>query len=565
MSKIRKPLPIILVALALLSSAAFAGPITIDPTNPHYWNVNGQTIALVGVSGDYLCHVSCITSPGTVCDLQTRTNQTTVNTQDFLCRYESYPAYIADLKTRGLNKMRLYIGLNHSPGWQRASPLNVPYDYEEAFPWNGAQWDMSTWSTPFFNRVRAVLTEAQNNGVYVEVTLFDPWDGDFQFSPWNPNNNVQATGWSNRSYFASFQPGEVCPPVQNYGIADPDPRRKQIALLQRAVFRLNDFNNIYWEIANEPDLANPPNGVSPAAATAWHDCMVRQLYSYEAGQPNGHHAIAVHYHAKASIDSLTNGSFPLSSPNVAVVNSHYASVSNGTPDPYGANPMIRDYNGGTFGQLGRVFGFNEGRISPDLSQSPDRSDWSARAEAWEFMLNGGGTFDHLGYDWKSSSTAHNVRTRLGYLNTFLKSLSLQNMNRKLNNPQLPVSQQLPAFILGGLPAYGTTSQFNGNTYWGAMQWDNNQFVLYVHHSTLSSESVKRYVPTSSGTFHHTLQLQLGAQQPAQFVAEWINPATNTVLNPPGVCINWNGVSYTLPQSPDYSFDVALRIKRMACS
>src|SRR6185295_12954636 len=179
----------------------------------------------------------------------------------------------------------------------------------------------------------------------------------------------------------------------------PDPRRKQIALLQRAAFRLNDFNNFYWEIANEPELANPPNGVSSAAATAWHDCMVQQLYNYEASQPNGHHVIGVNYHAKTSIDSLTNGSYPLSSPNIVVVNSHYAVVANGTADPYGGNLMIRDYNNGAFGQLDRVFGFNEGRFTPDLSQNPDRSGWSARAEAWEFMLNGGGTFDHLGYDW----------------------------------------------------------------------------------------------------------------------------------------------------------------------
>jgi len=547
--KSRKIFTFAFSALLLSCSVAFAGPITIDPVNHHYFNNNGQTVALVGASGDYLCHVSCITAPGTTCDTTVRSNQTTVLTSDYLCRYESYVPYIADLKARGLNKMRLYIGLNHSPGWQKNG---TPYDYEEAFPWNGAKWDLGAWSTPFFNRVRAVLTEAQNNGIFVEVTLFDPWDGNFQFSPWNPANNVQGTGWSNRLYFASFQTGEVCPPVQGYSITDPDPRRKQIALLQRAAFRLNDFNNFYWEIANEPELANPPNGVSSAAATAWHDCMVQQLYNYEASQPNGHHVIGVNYHAKTSIDSLTNGSYPLSSPNIVVVNSHYAVVANGTADPYGGNLMIRDYNNGAFGQLDRVFGFNEGRFTPDLSQNPDRSGWSARAEAWEFMLNGGGTFDHLGYDWKTNTVAHNVRNYLGHLNTFLQGMSLQNMSRKLNG------SQLPAFIVSGLPTYGTPSTFNGNTYWGAMQWDNNQFVLYIHHSTLSTESYKRYVPTSSGTFHHTLQLQLGPQT-GNFLAEWINPSTNATLS--SVPFTWNGVSYTLPQSPDYNFDIALRIKR----
>jgi len=548
MSIQRKTFSLFITAVLLALSTAAAVPITIDPLNPHYFNYNGQTIALVGASGDYLCHVSCATAPGTTCDMTTRSNGTTVVTSDFLCRFESYVPYIADLKTRGGNTMRLYISLNHSPGWQKNG---TPYDFEEAFPWNGTKWDLgSVWSTTFFNRVRAVLTEAQNNGVIVEVTLFDPWDGDYQFSPWNPPNNVQGTGWTNRAYYSSFQPGETCPAIQSYAITDPDPRHKQIALLQRTAFRLNDFNNFYWEIANEPELSNPPSGVSSAAATAWHDCMVQQLQSYEATQPNGNHLIGVNYHAKTSIDSLTNGSFPLSSPYVAVVNSHYAVVANGTADPYGGVLMIRDYNNGVYGQLGRIFGFNEGRFTPDLSQSPDRSGWSARAEAWEFMLNGGGAFDHLGYDWKNNTVAHNVRTYLGKLNTFLQSVSLQNMSRK-------VTGSLPSFIVSGLPAYGTTSSF-GNTYWGAMQWDKNQFVLYIHHSTLSTDSFKRYVPTASGTFHHTLQLQLGTQT-GNFLAEWIDPPTGTVLS--SVPFAWNGVSYTLPQSPDYNFDIALRIKR----
>jgi len=549
MSKGRSVLSVASLAWLLSWGAAHATPITLD-ANPHYFNYNGQTIALVGASGDYLCHVSCITSPGTACDMTTRSNGTMVVTSDFLCRYESYVAYIADLKARGLNKMRLYISLNHSPGWQKNG---TPYDYEEPFPWNGSKWDLTTWSSPFFNRVRAVLTEAQNQGIFVEVTLFDPWDGDFSHSPWNPVNNVQNTGWTSRPFYISFQSGETCPAIQNYDITDPDPRHKQIAMLQRAVFRLNDFNNFYWEIANEPELSAPPSGVTSAAATAWHDCMVRQLYSYEASQPNGHHLIGVNYHAKTSIDSLTNGSYPLSSPNVVVVNSHYAVVSD-TPPSYGAELMIRDYNGGQFGQLGRVFGFNEGRFTPFLSQSPDRSGWSARAEAWEFMLNGGGTFDHLGYDWKTNTVAHNTRTYLGYLNTFLKGVSLTHMSREL-------SGALPAFIVSGLPTYGTTSTFNGNTYWGAMQWDGNQFVLYVHHSTISTDDPRfqRYLPTSSGTFHHTLGLQLGPTT-GTFVATWIDPATNATLGTP-VTIPWNGTSYTLPQSPDYFFDIALVIKR----
>jgi hypothetical protein len=563
---------IVLMLSLSWGAAAHAGPITVDPLNPHYFTYNGQTIALVGVSGEYLCHVTCITSPGaTTCDQLTRNSDgSTVLASDYFCRYESYSDYINDLAAHGLNTMRLYISLNHSPGWQ--DNKGKPYDYEEPFPANGSQWDLSSWSAAFFNRVRAVLALAQSKGIIVEVTLFDPWDPGFAHSPWNPPNNLQQTGWSDPQYYASFQSGETCPAIQSYSITDSLPRHKQIAVLQRAAFRLNDFNNFYWEIANEPELANPPNGVSSAAATAWHDCMVRQLYSFEATQPNGHHLIGVEYHAKSSIDSLINGTFPLSSPNVALVNSHYVKVANGTPDPYGAVLMIRDYNGGANGQLGRIFGFNEGRITPSLSKNPpppippDLTAVSARAEAWEFMFSGGGAFDHLGYDWKYSSVAHDVRNYLGNLNAVLRGLGPDLVNMTRDGWCGPKS----SCWIRNLQGYGSpeascgSPAWQGSTYWAAMHSPSN-YLLYQHHSQYSTEQYIRYRPPAAGCSYResdspTHLLQFRPVQSGSYKAKWIDPATGIVSSCTPLGSLTAGVDYALPPSQFYSYDVALWVQ-----
>ena len=92
-------LTLALATVFSLASAArvSAAPLTLD-TNPQYFNYNGQTIALVGYSGEYLPHV----------------RQPLQN--DNYCTYDSYQACIDDLTSRGINKIRMWLGVNHSPG-----------------------------------------------------------------------------------------------------------------------------------------------------------------------------------------------------------------------------------------------------------------------------------------------------------------------------------------------------------------------------------------------------------------------------------------------------------------
>jgi len=550
------------VAIAAVGAIeANASPITVD-ANPHYFFYNGQTIALVGASAEYLCHVSCATSPDPVCEL---TGTTPLS--DYFCRYESYSAYFADLHAKHLNKVRMWIGLNHSPGWQRTANPSIhsyakPYDFEQAFTWDGnvSKWDLNAMSSTFWSRVHDVVNAARIQGIIVEITLFDAFSGDFGFSPWNPPRNKQSVpgftpeGFPAEQYMSSFDNHtyDVDPGDQSVRHVQTDLMVPLSSIMGKAASQLNDLDNFYWEIANEPDQ----NGViSGSDAQYWHDFIAGQLYTYESGLPNGHHLIALNLHSKTAIDSIKNNSstYPNLGTHVNIVNSHYVSVSNSTPDHYGAILLVRDYNNGSQGQLNRIFGFNEGRITPDVGHpSNPNPDLSTRAEAWEFMLSGGGSFDHLGYDWKNNALSINTRTYLGKLADFLQPLTLRNMSRQLS------ASQLPAFVNSGLSTYST-----GNTYWGAMQTtDQKQFVLYIHHSTISSDGSARYIPvvTNPPTYNNTLFLQqLGSS--GSFKAEWIEPSTGAVK---GTAQNfsWSGTgTFMLNTSPNYSYDIALRLTR----
>src|SRR5258706_5310561 len=156
-----------LLILMLSALAPARAQVTTD-SNPHYLDYNGPTIVLIGMSSEYLPHV---TRPGQ---------------QGSLCTWESYLTCLNDLQAKGLNKMQLWVSLNSSIGLQDCNTTNtlnpnstvaVPYNYEQPFFWNGAKWRLDRYEPNFWSRLNQVITDAGTRGIVVEVTLFDPWDG----------------------------------------------------------------------------------------------------------------------------------------------------------------------------------------------------------------------------------------------------------------------------------------------------------------------------------------------------------------------------------------------------
>jgi hypothetical protein len=150
------------MAFSLLSaSSALAAPITND-TNLQYFNYNGRTMALVGTSASYLCHV---TQP---------------DREDSYCTWENHVSFLNDLQGKGLNKIRLWLALNHSPG---SRPIDspgtptrndlTPYTYEQPFQWDAVNkfWNLDVWEQGFFNRVAQVVSDAQSRGISIRFRL----------------------------------------------------------------------------------------------------------------------------------------------------------------------------------------------------------------------------------------------------------------------------------------------------------------------------------------------------------------------------------------------------------
>lgn len=195
---------------------------------------------------------------------------------------------------------------------------------------------------------------------------------------------------------------------------------------------------------------------------------------------------------------------------------------------------------------------------------------SARAEAWEFMLDLGGAFDHFGYYWNSDFGV-TIRQQLGALRTFLAALPLRQM---VTSPD-PPNRNGPAWVSIGPSPYANLSR-NPSKYWAALQPTSTAtslaYVLYIHHSisrkNLTGSSFLAFggyqpIYNTSPTnpkYSENLTLCLTPQS-QHYSVQWIDPRTGgplgSAMKMPG-----NSCGTTTGMSPPYAYDIALKISQV---
>ena len=349
------------LACLLIASIGAAEPVRLHPDNPRYFLFRGAPTVLMG-SGE---HYGAVINPAF--DLV---------------------RYFQTLQRDRLNLTRLFVGtylekagdfgiayntLAPEPGtallpWARAS--------EPGFVLGGNRFDLNRWDERYFARLRAALALADRAGVVVEVTLFSDYYGN-RYSPLFAEADVNGVG-------------DVAP-VEMNTLANAGALRYQEALVRRIVRELNAFDNVIYELQNEPwasggrtvrqvneyleqaPLTEPhawKNRVEVAsdASLAWQRQVAAWITDEEGRLPKRHlisQNYANFYHALADVD-----------PAVSVVNFHYAL------------PKAVRLNAG----LDRVVSFNETGFS-------GAADVTYRRQAWHFLLAGGGAFNHLDFSF----------------------------------------------------------------------------------------------------------------------------------------------------------------------
>lgn len=381
-----------------LSLQAQAQPIRLHPKNPRYFLFREKPTVLITSAEHY----------GAV-----------LNT-DF-----DYQTYLNTLATDGLNYTRLFTGSYFEPQGAFNIQKNTLAPAQERLltPWvrnqsadgKGGKFDLTHWNDAYFRRLRDFIQAADKKGVIVEVTLFSSIYGDAQWNinPLNPANNVNQTDNVKRQQVHTLSNGNLL--------------AHQEQMVRKLVRELNEFDNLIYEIQNEPwadnhILAGPINSFLPNWEQEWRNRIeypadhslawqktIASFIRSEESKLAKRHLIA---------QNFTNFRYPLKEvdPAVSIVNFHYA------------YPEAVSLNYG----WDRVIGLDETGFAGN-------DDNTYRRLAWNFMLAGGGLFNHLDYSFtveKPDGTDSNrapgggsptLRKQLGILKRFLEEFDFIRM------------------------------------------------------------------------------------------------------------------------------------------
>ena len=214
----------------------------------------------------------------------------------------------------------------------------------------------------------------------VELTLFCNWydDNQWHLSPLYARNNVNGVGDRDSKQVNSLRSGDVL--------------KHQEAMVRKVVAEVNDLDNVFFEVCNEP-----------GAEGDWMDRMAEVIWEAEGKLPNRH--------------LIANNGHPV--PHMAIFNAHYDRDGSFVRGNYGRNLVV---------------GYDETGFD-------GASDLPYRRQGWHFLLSGGGLYDNL--DW-SFSVAHPdgsetkwdkklgggspaLRRQLGILLAFLEGFDLARL------------------------------------------------------------------------------------------------------------------------------------------
>jgi hypothetical protein len=395
-------------------AAALAAALSLHPDNPRYFLFRGKPTILVTSAEHY----------GAVLN------------QDF-----NYHKYLATLHAAGLNYTRIFTGVYRE----------VPGDFRIARNTLAPQPGRGLW--PFDDayeaRLRDFVSTAARYGIVVEVTLFCPYYRD--------------TMWQASPLYDPAIPREEALTLKH-----PRLTRIQEDLTRRVVSSLREFDNVFYEICNEP--------YERRVAPAWEAHIAQLIHDIDPT-----HLIA---------QNIANGSHKITSPNplVSIFNFHYAHP----PDAVAVNWDLR-----------KPIGYDETGFS-------GAADAPYRLQAWDFLVAGGALFNNLDYsfavghedgtfvppDTNPGGGSPALRRQLRFLQDFFRRLDFLHM--------APDPGVTPAARVFSKPG--------------------QEYVLYLHHGRRVRDAKPPY-QIDPGPHTARLKLNLPA---GRWHASWIDPQTGKV-------------------------------------
>ena len=474
----------LIISLVLVASARCGIPETLSlhSENTHYFQFRGKATVLV-TSGEHYGAV--------------------INA-DF-----NYVSYLDELARNHLNLTRIWVGpYREIPGdFNIVNNTLAPQADKFIPPWprskvpgaadGGNRFDLNQWNPNYFARLRDFIHQASVRGIVVEVNLFCPYykESMWTVSPLNAVNNVNG--------FSSVAREDVLTMKHPTLLAIED------AMVRKIVTELNAFDNVYYEICNEPYFG----GVT----VEWQHHLAQLIAITEEHRPNKH----------LISQNVANGSKLVENPpaNVSIFNFHYSRPPASVSMNY---------------KLGQAIGYNETGFD-------GHADATYRIQGWDFLIAGGALYNNLDYSFTVGHETGDfqypprtpggggalLRKQLRIMKDFFDSLDLTRMR-----PGDAVAKPI-----GAPPA--SIRVFSSP----------NDYIVYIHEGHINPEAKLSYaVDSAPQQRSFSINLPTGVYEQV-----WLDTKTGALENK--MQIHHAGGDRAF-HSPIYSEDIVLRIRRV---
>lgn len=344
------------IGLFSLTAIIIAQPIALHPENPHYFIFKGKPMLLITSAEHY----------GAVLNLDV-----------------DYKTYLHTLASHGFNQTRIFSGVyceglsndfksGRNLKWDEVQNTLSPRPGRLITPWarsdqegyfnGGNKFVLDRWDDAYFHRLKDFCAKADEKGVIVEIVLFTALYSPelWLYSPLNPVNNINGT--------------EDIPYNEFHLLIHRKLINRQLSMVAKIVEEVNEFDNVYFEICNEPYWLKGIPEYEPSVKEqqfspeieAWQTLIARQIVETEKNLPKRHLIAQNVANTYLKVDEVN--------PTVSILNFHYAFPPAAVGDNY---------------HLQLPIGFDE---TFDGYHAPNR-----RREAWAFLLAGGAVYSNL--DW----------------------------------------------------------------------------------------------------------------------------------------------------------------------
>jgi len=493
--------PVLLMVLAVLVSTLWSEPVGRYPANPRYLAYQGRPLVLVASDHHY----------GAVIDL------------DF--DFSKYLEYLAD---NGMNLTRIYPGGMFEPPdkYLKGNPLG-PLPGRQILPWErsaepGAdprlaepgqpsfKFDLDRWNPAYFQRLKAFVEKARSLDIIVEVAFFNGMYADcWPLMALYHGNNVQGVG----RYEA-----EDCGLFTTFDARNQDVLRYQKAYVAKITRELNEYDNLIYDLCDEPSLQGRPDGsivtLSDDQVAPWLRALAEAFLETERSLPNRH----------ILGQTVQNLSPDLSGePWCDWLPTEYVHpAASAIEKNYRLGKPLIDVESDYFG-----FGLSGPYTAEDV-----------RLEGWWFLLGGGAGFIHLNGEFHRGRETGGVTTRntivpqKRILRDFVDSLKLERMSRFSEFATDPAGAQAAAIADPG-----------------------HQYAFYLFHAADDGKWGAHFVARPG---KYTTRLTVSGVPKGRYRVEWRDPATGSVRES---VVTWEGGDLPLT-TPDYDLDIALRLIRV---